>query len=90
MTKDTFGSYAIPDVDHSIMTTMTLEYWPKGYASAEGTVRVHVPDGTDMEAAQAIMKKTHPYGSIISLRGKFQPVEKFDPAYIRMMSNDNS
>lgn len=90
MTKDTFGSYAIPGVTHSTMNTMTLEYWPKGYASEGGTVRVQVPEGTDMEAAQAIMKKAHPYGSIISLRAKPQPVEQFDPAYIRMMSNDNS
>ncbi len=87
MTKD---SYAIPGVEHSTMNTMTLEYWPKGYASAEGTVRVQVPAGTDMEAARAIMKKTHPYGTIIGLRAKPQPVEQFDPAYIRMMSNDNS
>jgi hypothetical protein len=62
-----------------------VEYWPKGYADAEGSKRITIED--DANPAAEVRKVAGPYAEVFSVRSiRTEPVEQFDPEYVRMMS----
>ena len=64
----------------------TLEIWPKGYADQGGLVRVTVPLDTDNAAE---IRKIAPWATLYRVIDHSippLPVEQFDEAYVRMMS----
>jgi hypothetical protein len=62
-----------------------VEYWPKGYADASGLSRITIAD--DQDPVTEVRRVSNSWATIASVRPvRTEPVEQFDPAYIRMMS----